>query len=58
MHERSWWGVLKEGHHLQDLGKWNSNNELDLKDEYWEGVSWVNLAQETDRWWAANTVFT
>ena len=38
--------------------KWNSNNELDLKDVYWEGVSWINLAQDTDIWWAANMVFT
>jgi uncharacterized protein (DUF779 family) len=38
--------------------KWNSNTELDLKDVHWEGVSWINLAQDTNKWWAVNIVFT
>ena len=38
--------------------RWNSNTELDLKDECWEGVIWFNPAQDMDRWWGVNTVFT
>jgi hypothetical protein len=36
---------------------WWDNIKMDLKEMEWEGVEWVNLAQDRDRWWAAvNTV--
>jgi hypothetical protein len=37
--------------------RWNSNSDLDIKGVCWEGVSWINLAHDTDKWWAVNTVF-
>jgi hypothetical protein len=38
--------------------RWKSNSELDLRDMQREGVSWINLAQDTDKCWAVvNTVF-
>jgi len=25
--------------------------KMDLKDIQWEGVDWIDLAQDRDRWW-------
>jgi hypothetical protein len=30
---------------------------MDLREIGWEGVDWIHLAQDSDRWWAVvNTV--
>jgi hypothetical protein len=26
--------------------------KMDLRNTDWEGVEWIHLAQDTDRWWA------
>jgi hypothetical protein len=37
--------------------RWEDNITVDLKDRGWEGVDWINLAQDRDRWRAlVNTV--
>jgi hypothetical protein len=37
--------------------RWEDNIRVDLKDIGWEGVDWIHLAQDRDRWWAlVNTV--
>ena len=39
--------------------RWNRNTELDLQGVYCEGVRWINLAQDMDKWWAVvNMVLT
>jgi len=37
-----WWGNLKEGDHLQKPRH---------EDTGWEGMEWINVAQDGDRWW-------
>jgi hypothetical protein len=37
--------------------RWENGIKMDLTDTGWEGVEWVHLAQDRDRWWACwNTV--
>jgi hypothetical protein len=37
--------------------RWEDNIRVDLKEIAWEGVDWIHLAQDRDRWWAlVNTV--
>jgi hypothetical protein len=36
---------------------WKDNIRMDLKEVGWEGVGWINLAQDGDLWWdLVNTV--
>jgi hypothetical protein len=52
-----WWGNLMETDHLEDLG-------LDgkvilrfiLKEIGWEGMNWIDLAKDRDKWWAVVNV--
>jgi hypothetical protein len=32
--------------------RWEDNIRVDLKKIGWEGVDWIHLAQDGDRWWA------
>ena len=50
MYTRFWWGNLREREHLGDPGidgtitiRWNFRK--------WD-VDWIELAQDTDKWWA------
>ena len=50
MHIGFQWGNLREGDHLEDAGidgriilKWTSRGWM-------EGVDWIDLAQDRDRW--------
>jgi hypothetical protein len=37
--------------------RWVDNIEMDLKEIGWDGVDWIDLAQDRDQWWAlVNTV--
>jgi len=36
-----WWGNLKEGDHLQKSRHEHTG---------WEGMDWINMAQDRDRW--------
>ena len=31
---------------------WGYNSETNLNKIGWEGVEWINLAQESEKWWA------
>jgi hypothetical protein len=32
--------------------RWEDNIKMDLQEVGWEGMDWIELAQDTDRWWA------
>ena len=32
--------------------RWENNIEMDLQEMGSEGIDWIDLAQDTDRWWA------
>jgi hypothetical protein len=37
--------------------RWVDNNEMDLRDIGWDGMYWIDLAQDRDQWRAlVNTV--
>jgi hypothetical protein len=37
--------------------RWEDNTKIDLREVGWEGMDWINLAQDSDRWRAlVNTV--
>jgi hypothetical protein len=37
--------------------RWEDNIKIDLEDIWLEGVDWIHLAQDRDRWWTlVNTV--
>ena len=53
MHTGFWWGKLRERDHLEDLVvdgriifQWI------FKEQDWEGVDWIDVAQDKDSWWA------
>jgi len=46
MHTGLCWGHLKEGGNLVDLGVDGGQIKIDLREIRWEGVYWVDLAQD------------
>ena len=54
MHIGFWRGNLKEKEDL--LGRpgriWENNIRMDLKDIGWEGIDWIDLAEDKDKWQA------
>jgi hypothetical protein len=37
--------------------RWVGNIKRDLREIGWDGMHWINLAQDRDQWWAlVNTV--
>jgi alpha-glucosidase (family GH31 glycosyl hydrolase) len=43
-----WWESPKERDHLEDLGV--DGIRMDFREVGLEGVEWINLAQDRDRW--------
>jgi hypothetical protein len=58
MHTKCWSENLKGRESWEDLGiDWEYNIRMSLGEIGWEGVDWINLAQDRDQWWAfVNTV--
>jgi hypothetical protein len=44
------WGNLKETNRSEERHKWENNIKLDLQETGCEDISWINLAQDRDRW--------
>jgi hypothetical protein len=60
VHAGFWWGNVREGDHLEDLGV---DGRLILKWilKQWGGMGgmdWIHLAQDRDRWQAVVNVVT
>jgi hypothetical protein len=55
MHIGYWWEIQNERDHWedQDISRWT----IDLRAIRWDGMDWIDLAQNTDQWRAlVNTV--
>jgi hypothetical protein len=45
-------GKLKGGKPLSKLRlRWQDGIKMDLREMGWEGVEWIHLTQDRDRWW-------
>jgi hypothetical protein len=38
--------------HARHMHRWEYNVNIDLKEMGWEGMDWINLVQDMDKWWA------
>jgi len=38
--------------------RWEDNTEVDLKEVRWEGVRWINVTQDSDKWRAVMSTVT
>jgi len=48
-----WWGNLRERDHLgRPRLRWKDNIKMDLQEVGCDGMDWIELAQDRDRWWA------
>lgn len=46
-----WQGNLQERYHLEGLGlRWEDNIKMGLGGICYDGVDWINLAQDNDKW--------
>jgi hypothetical protein len=53
MHVGYWWESQKE----RPRRRWVNNIKMDLREVGWDGMDWIDLAQDRDRWRALmNTV--
>jgi hypothetical protein len=51
MHVGYWWESQKERSPLgRPRHRWVNNNKMDLGEIGWDGMDWIDLAQDRDRW--------
>jgi hypothetical protein len=41
---------IKKNTASKTQGRWEENIEMDLKETGWEGVDWIDLVQEKNKW--------
>jgi len=51
IHARVWWGNLTQGRHTY---RWEDNNQVCLTAIGWEGMVWIDVMKDSDRWHAVN----
>jgi hypothetical protein len=51
MHIEYWW-ESQNGKRPQGRPKcrWVDNNKIDLREIGWEGINWIDLAEDRDQW--------
>ena len=48
-----WWGTHNAKRPLErPRHRWKDDIKMDLQEVGWEGMDWIALAQDRDRWWA------
>jgi hypothetical protein len=52
MYTELWWEDLKGRNHSEDMCRWGCNIGMYFRETGWDGVDWMNLAQDRDHWWA------
>jgi hypothetical protein len=51
MHVGYWWESQKERDHLEDQDVDGVDNiKMDLREIGWDGMDWMDLAQDRDHW--------
>jgi hypothetical protein len=50
MHTGFWWGHLREGDHLKDLGIYGRIILQWIFKKWDRSMDWIDVAQDTDRW--------
>jgi hypothetical protein len=46
-----WWEDQREREHYEDQRRrWVDNIKIDLLEIGWDGVDWIGLAQDRDKW--------
>ena len=50
MHTGLWWGNMRERYHWTDRCRWEDNIKIDLQEVGCEGMDWIELAHDRDRW--------
>jgi hypothetical protein len=48
MHIGYWWESQKERDYWED--QWVDNIKMDVREIGWDGVDWINIAQDRDQW--------
>jgi hypothetical protein len=38
------------------VSRWEDNIKMDVQEVGWEGVDWIDMAEERDRWWTVVNV--
>jgi hypothetical protein len=53
---QSIWGLVEKcernGLHGRPRHRWEDNIKMDFKGIGWDGVDWIHLSVDKDKWWA------
>jgi hypothetical protein len=53
VHIECWWEDLREGDHVEDLRRrWEYDIKVDIREVGCGDMEWIDLAEDTDKWWA------
>jgi hypothetical protein len=51
MHVGYWWEIQKEEDPLgRPRRRWVNNIKIDLRETGWNGIDWIDLAQDGEQW--------
>jgi len=56
MHTDSWWGETLSKQTTWKTCTWDDIIKMDFKSIGWEGIEWINLAKNVDKWRAVMNV--
>jgi hypothetical protein len=51
MHVGCWWEIQKKTRPLErPRRRWADNIKMDLREIRWDGMDWIDVAQDRDQW--------